>query len=197
MEPLLNRWRGTGLIIGPVAGVHVYALYVAIVVGLVSTWYWGLLAAGMFLMGESFSWGKWVGYLTSENGEVEYDNKTGRSFPYIHYIANGIVDQEMNYRLYCQVALAIRGLVWWLPVLAVLGVAGVFPWWLVLVNGVVAGIGFPVACEIGKRWQYTLQSRWLNMSPGWENQEVVYGVMHFLVFTLSIVLCKVFLGLMG
>ena len=200
---LLNRWRGTGAIatIGKfrLIGNIIYALYIAGIVGCayaltfggwISVSY-GLLAGLLYIAGESFAWGKWVGYLTSEDGALEYDNKTGRSFPYIHYIANSIVDQEMNYRLYCQIALAIRGAIWWLPVLGVMYFANIIPMWLLIVNTIVAGIGFPRACEIGKRWKYAKQSKWLNMSEGWENQEVVYGMIQFVIFTLPIlvVLC--------
>ena len=55
VEPILNRWRGTGKIIGPVTGTNLYALYIAIVVSLVSEWYWGVLAGLAFIVGESMS----------------------------------------------------------------------------------------------------------------------------------------------
>lgn len=124
--------------------------------------------------------GKWVGYLTSENGQVEYDNKTGRSFPYIHYIANGIVEQEMNYKLYCQIALGIRGALWalllYLPLIA-------FDYTSILNYTIVSlayAIGSPIACWLSVKWYINYQSRYLNLSQGWEMQEVYYGVVHML-----------------
>ena len=46
--------------------------------------------------------------------------------------------------------------------------------------GVLLGIAFPIACEIGKRLTFTktydLKFIKLSFSQGWENQEVVYGL---------------------
>ena len=187
MEGLLNRWRGTGKILGPVTGVQIYTIYIVGMVWLASTWYWGITAGLAFMIGESMSWGKWVGYLTSENAPKDVGNIKGSGFPYIHQTAELIVKQTENYRKYCQVSLGIRGVYWWLPVLSVMYLAGVVSWWYVVIGSVVAGAGFPVACELGKNWKYTLQSRWLNMHPGWENQEVVYGLVQMLLVTVPVI----------
>ena len=80
---------------------------------------------------------------------------------------------------------------WWVPVLVVMALAGVISWWYVGIGGLIAGLGFPVACEIGKRWKYTLQSRWLNMSQGWENQEVVYGIIQTALVTLPVIVAVI------
>lgn len=184
MEPILNRWRGTGVIFAFVTGTQIYAVYIALMIGIVSTWYWGLLAGVVFMVGESMSWGKWVGYLTSNDAPEDVGNTKGSGFPYIHQTAELFVKQDKNYRRYCQIALAIRGVYWWVPVLVVMALAGVISWWYVGIGGLIAGVGFPVACEIGKRWKYTLQSKWFSMSPGWENQEVVYGIIQTTLVTI-------------
>ena len=102
---LLNRWRGTGTIVTigkfHLIGNIIYALYIAGIIGCayaltfggwISVGY-GLLGGILYIAGESFAWGKWVGYLTHYEGEGkhDYDNDDGRSFPYIHYIAQSIV----------------------------------------------------------------------------------------------------------
>ena len=65
MEAILNRWRGTGVIFSisnlNTTGTMIYALYIGLLFGLLSTWYVGLLSLGLFLLGESFGWGKWAG----------------------------------------------------------------------------------------------------------------------------------------
>ena len=176
-----------GIVANTIPGTYFYMVYIMLVVMVVSTWYYGALAGLLYTIGERFGWGKWVGYL-ADGTPPNYQSNNGKGFPYIHYIANYFVDEYKDFRKYSQIALTLRGMLWWMPLMVLLGCIGVFPWWLVLVNSIVAGIGFPIACELGKRWQYTLQSKWLCMSPGWENQEVVYGIVQFLVFTLSIVL---------
>lgn len=180
---ILNRLRGTGdlIKIGKVSltGVMVYAMYLLILIGLVTEWYYGVSFALMFLIGESYAWGKWVGYLVDYEDEhtPEYDSKVGKGFPYIHYMANYIVSEKSNYELYCQVALALRGLVWWLPTYAVLGVAGLISWIEVSVIGLILGVGFPAACYVGSKWEYEAKFGVLEFKRGWENQEVVYGLI--------------------
>ena len=174
IEAILNRWRGTNSV-----GNIVYAIYLALVVGFLSQWYWGLLVGVVYIIGESCAWGKWVGYLVDYEDEhtPEYDSKVGKGFPYIHYIAEAIISEKVNYERYCQVALAIRGLVWWMPVYVVLGFAGIASWIEVMIASIVLAIGFPVACKIGREWKYEARFGVLEFKRGWENQEIVYGAI--------------------
>ena len=180
---VLNRLRGTGDLVKvgklKITGVMVYAVYLLVLIGLVTEWYYGLAFTAMFLVGESYAWGKWVGYLVDYEDEhtPEYDSKVGKSFPYIHYIANYIIGEKANYEKYCQVALAIRGLAWWLPVYAVLGIAGLLNWVEVVLIGLILAIGFPLACYIGSWWTYERKFGILEFRQGWENQEIVYGLL--------------------
>ena len=183
IEAILNRLRGTGDVfkIGSfrVTGIMLYALYLMVVVTTLSEWYYGLAFVVLFVAGESYSWGKWIGYLVDYEDEhsPEYDSKVGKSFPYIHYIANAIVSERMNYKRYCQVALAIRGFVWFAPMYAVLGVAGVINWIEVAVISIVLAVGFPIAAYIGRNWKLNKKFGILEFKRGWENQEVVYGLI--------------------
>ena len=190
---ILNRLRGTGdvLRVGNfrVTGIMLYALYLMVVVTMLSEWYYGLAFVVMFVAGESYAWGKWIGYLVDYEDEhsPEYDSKVGKSFPYIHYIANAIVSERVNYKKYCQVALAIRGLVWWLPTYAVLGIAGLLNWVEVALIGLILAIGFPLACYIGSWWTYERKFGILEFKQGWENQEIVYGLLQGLCLWYVIV----------
>lgn len=193
---VLNRWRGTGDLfkIGKlrVTGVMVYALYLAMVIGVLSTWYYGIVVAMLFVAGESFAWGKWIGYLVSDNGEKEYWNDNGKSFPYIHQMADFIVKEKDNYLWYCRTALAIRGFIWWTPLYLLLAGIGVISVAEALISGIILGISFPLACWLGKRLTFAYKSKWLVVETPWERQEVVYGVLQGLVLTLSL-----YLGLGG
>lgn len=180
---VLNRLRGTGDLVKvgkfKITGVMVYAMYLLVLIGLVTEWYYGLAFTVMFLIGESYAWGKWVGYLVDYEDEhtPEYDSKVGKSFPYIHYIANYIIGEKADYEKYCQVALAIRGLSWWLPVYTVLGIAGLISSIEVVLIGLILAIGFPLACYIGSWWTYERKLGILEFKQGWENQEIVYGLL--------------------
>ena len=199
---LLNRWRGTGAIfmIGKfiLIGNIIYALYIASIVGcayaltfggLISIGY-GLLGGILYIIGESFAWGKWVGWLTNYDGvgKPDYNNDDGRSFPYIHYIAQAIVKQENDYTTYCEIALAIRGLFWWLPLLVLLGTIDLISWYQVAISSIFLAVGFPVACYLGTLLKVEYKSKYLNLSQGWENQEVFYGLFHWIGIALVILL---------
>ncbi len=183
LEAILNRLRGTGdvLRVGNfmVTGIMLYALYLMIVVSLVAEWYYALAFGVLFVAGESYAWGKWVGYLVDYEDEhsPEYASKVGKSFPYIHYIANAIVSERANYKRYCQTALAIRGLVWFAPMYALLGYAGVIDWIEVAVISIVLALGFPIAAYVGRSWDYNARFGVLEFKRGWENQEVIYGAL--------------------
>ena len=197
MEILLNRWRGTGVIFWKIKGVQIYALYLGLLIGFLSTYYYGLLTSLLFIIGESFAWGKWVGSLCHpENITDEVKNsKCGKSFPYIHYMANYIQNQDKDYKLYCQIALAIRGFIWWSPIMILIGYIGLLDWYAVLLNTIILSIGFPIACIIGKNIDISYNSKYLNLSKGWENQEVVYGIIQFVCITLTILIYKVYNGI--
>lgn len=152
--------------------------------------FYSLSVVVLFLAGESYAFGKWVGYLVDYENEhkPEYDSKVGKGFPYIHYIAEAIVSEKVNYERYCQVALAIRGLMWWMPVYVVLGFAGVVSWLGVMIASVILAIGFPVACKIGREWKYDARFGVLRFKRGWENQEIVYGAIQGLCLWYVIII---------
>ena len=162
---------------------HIYALYLALVVGfLTMNVYAGLAVLVAYLVGESYGWGKWVGSLTrfepmdKELQESCYNDDEGKGFPYIHYVANILVKERINYLWYCRVALALRGFVWWYPLYMLFAFVGLISYTEALVIGVVLGIAFPVACWIGTKI-YAEGKIWIiNYSRGWENQELVYGL---------------------
>ena len=182
-EAVLNRLRGTGdvLRVGNfrVTGIMLYALYLMVVVTMLSEWYYGLAFVVLFLAGESYAWGKWIGYLVDYEDEhsPEYDSKVGKGFPYIHYMANYIVNERVDYKRYCQVALAIRGFFWWFPLYLLFAYIGLISYFEAIIIGILLGIGFPIACYIGRNWRFEYKSKWLLLKRGWENQEIIYGLL--------------------
>lgn len=184
LEAILNRLRGTGdvLRVGKfrVTGIMLYALYLMIVISLITEWYYALAFSVLFVAGESYAWGKWIGFLVDYENKhgPEYDSKVGKGFPYIHYIANYIVDERIDYKRYCQVALAIRGLVWWLPLYLLFAFIGFISYVEAILLGMAVGIGFPVAAYVGRNWDYNNKICVLEFKRGWENQEIAYGAIH-------------------
>ena len=211
---LLNRLRGTGVIkhFGTLkmfnkeikisfVGNHLYGLWIGLVwsVAMMNAWL-GLAVLVAYLVGEAKGWGEWVGSLsrvepwTEEHLQRDYKDNEGKKFPFIHQIANSVCKEQIEgtfeqrskqYRKYATLALMLRGMYWWLPVYLVLVAFGVISWEIAVIAGVVLGVAFPIATEIGRHWKfkrtYDLKFINLNFSPGWENQEVVYGAFQGIV----------------
>jgi hypothetical protein len=216
---LLNRLRGTGVIkhfgtlrVGEIklwklttpkiefeinlVWNHIYGLYLALIVGLLSmNVYAGLLTLVAYLIGESKGWGEWVGSLTrvepwtEEHLQGDYADNEGKTFPFIHQIANSVIKEQIEgsfekranqYKRYATLALMLRGMYWWLPVYLVMAAFGVISWYVAVIAGLVLGLAFPLACELGRRWKfervYDLKFIKLSFKRGWENQEIAYGL---------------------
>ena len=188
-------------------GNHLYGLWIALVLGLATMNVWlGLAVFIAYLVGEAKGWGEWVGSLTrTEPWDEElialvYRDDEGKTFPFIYQISNFFIKEKIDgtfeeqckqYRKHATLALMLRGFYWWLPVYMVLAAFGVIGWQVALVCAVGLGIAFPIAAEIGRRIKferiYDLKFIKLSFSPGWENQEIVYGaiqgaVMWYVVF---------------
>jgi hypothetical protein len=227
---ILNRLRGTygwmSKVIGVVAGLLLYAKYAGSIgytyvsVDLLKYFEGSyvlsalvdnsmLLAVGImvgYVVGESIGWGLGVGTLTglrekgfALHGEREYGWYTGTQ-RLVEYL---IPPTQDNWLWHCRLALFIRGLWWWVPVLAPLWFVG-FGASTLLCGAILLAVGFPVACEIGYYstmvfnfgYNYKTEKtelfykgklvkssgvKFINMSGGWEHQEVWYGVIQDIV----------------
>ena len=185
---------------------HVYGLYLALVFGLLAMNVWaGLVVLVAYLVGESKGWGEWVGALTrweTKNEEwlqKQYNDEEGWGLPFIHNVANfvskekieGTFEERLNqYNKYAITALAVRGMLWWGLVYGTASMFGVVSVLEAVMITVALGIGFPVACWLGKLWKFNKKFGILSLSRGWENQEIVYGLFQ------GIALWYVVLGVM-
>ena len=211
IEPVLNRLRGTGVIkyFGTLkvfnkeieikfVGNHLYGLYLALVFGLLATNVWtGLAVLVAYLIGESKGWGEWVGALTRWETKDEkwlqqqYTDNEGVGFPYIHQIANAITKEQIEgtfekrlkqYHKYATLALTLRGMFWWGLVYLTVAIFGYISYLEAVLITVFLGVCFPIACYLGKKLKYNaVWFKIVHFSPGWENQEVVYGLFQGLV----------------
>lgn len=212
IEAILNRLRGTGTLIdfGYVKNVHVtfngnhlYGLYLALIIGFLTNIYGGITVLIAYLLGESKGWGEWVGALTRWEPKDEqwlkaqYIDDEGTKFPFIHQTANFLVPERIEgsfsnrliqYKMYAFTALTIRGFYWWLPVYMVIATLGLITFSDALLVSAVLGVSFPLACIVGKHWKFTKKYGILSFSRGWENQEIVYGLIQGLVFWV-VLLC--------
>ena len=172
---------------------HVYGMYLGLIVGLLTmNVYAGLAVLVAYLVGESKGWGEWVGALTRWETKDEkwlqqqYKDNEGVGFPYIHQIANAVVKEQVEgtleeklkqYNKYATLALTLRGVYWWSLVYGVIAWFGLINLYEYAAIVAILGIGFPIACEIGKMITSNGKIWIINYSRGWENQELVYGLI--------------------
>ena len=116
----------------------------------------------------------------------QHKDKEGVVFQYIHQIANIIVKEQIEgtleeklkqYHKYATLALTLRGMFWWGLVYGTASMFGIVSVLEAVAITVALGIGFPVACWLGKKMDFDRKYGILHLSRGWENQELVYGVM--------------------
>ena len=185
MEILFNRWRGTGLIYKRLTGTMIYAIYLALLFGLVTqSIYIGLFTIISFLLAESMGFGKWVGALCYPENKTdlqkEYDDLEGYNFPYIHQMANYITPERKNFFKYCNTALFIRGLIWGLCLyLPLVGFEYISIIDYALVS-LVYGLGFPFACYLSRLKSFNIKYKYLSIKDRWETQELYYGFIHMI-----------------
>lgn len=186
MEILLNRWRGSGDIFNiskfAITGTMLYALYIFVLVSILSNPIYGFVATALFLGGESLAFGKWVGYLTyPENYKKEQfeANKKGSNFPFIHQTANILINQSNPFK-YSVLALSIRGLYWWLPLYLLFAYIGLISYFETVIIGILLGVGFPTACILSRKFTFRFKYKYLECTDNWHRQELIYGFFQFI-----------------
>lgn len=188
MELILNRWRGMGIIFSRITGTMIYALYVFVLISILSNPIYGVVATILFLAGESLAFGKWVGYLTypeNYNKEQFEANKKGSNFPSIHQTANYFINQSNPYK-YSILALSIRGLYWWLPLYLLFAYIGLINYFEAIIIGFLLGIGFPIACILSRKFNFIFKYKYLICTDNWHRQELFYGLFQGLGTTYII-----------
>lgn len=184
---ILNRLRGT---YGYFA--HINGLIIGLVFGLIFTNPWlGLALYAGYVGGESLGWGKWVGAIClniqdpTDKQLKEMEGEYG-----IHQVADFFIDDESDYQGYARLALALRGMLWWLGIIAPLIAFGIVTWWIGIIHLLAVGVAFPYAFVAGRATEQKFNFKWkfFHISGHWEHGEVWYGIVQgisLLIITLS------------
>ena len=184
MLTILNRLRGTWAIMAKVTGV---VLGIAFYIATGEVYMSAMITIG-YILGESMGWGKWIGGIISghrgpataqQQAEKEGTNNG------IHWIANRIAPQTVNFYRYSQVALFIRGFYWWAITLFPLTYAGFMPAGEWILASVLVGAGFPISVMIGVKTEKEFKLKM--MESAWTQAEVWYGFIQD-IFIISIII---------
>ena len=176
MMLILNRLRGTDGLWSKIIGL----LLAYILLSVYNNHYVALSVGILYVIGESFGWGDWVGCLTTNRNNYKDTTDEGKSNRIMWLSQKIVPDWRTNFVYYSRVALTIRGFYWWFLALAPLYF--VADSLLITVSILFLSIGFPIACEIGYLLRNKDYSFWkLSYKGGWEMQEGVYGLMQDVV----------------
>ena len=210
---ILNRLRGTGLIkhFGIITlpyvyktpikinlvWNHIYGLYLGLVVGILTLNIgWGILALGLYILGESKGWGEWVGNLTRSTPMTidmllfNYNDNEGKKFPFIHQITNFFIKEKIDaelpiaakqYMRYATLALFLRGIWWWLPLYILLAYLELISYPEAIIGVLIISIMFPINCILSRYIGFNKKIWKVQFGRGWENQEFLNGVVQGLV----------------
>lgn len=135
-----------------------------------------------YLAGEAKGWGVWIGALVRRGSYTpESENRL------IEAAARKFIDPKARWLAYCRLCLAIRGLIWWLPVFAPLVFAGIYGAPLL---AVALAVGFPLACELGYCTKFIFTFKKFEVNTAWARQELFYGAMQDLAFIALYLISK-------
>ena len=168
---IFNRLRGR---YGFFAKVN--SLVVALLIfAFLGNFYLAIICGLGYLLGEAKGWGVWVGALTSHGSDKGERESRG-----IEWLA-GLFVSRAHWLAFCRVCLAIRGLIWWLPVFAPLVFAGVY---IAPLLAIALAAGFPLACELGYRTNFKFRLKKFEIESAWARQELFYGAMQDAAFLI-------------
>ena len=183
MFTILNRLRGTESYFAKVAAVALGAvLYLITRDPLLA-----ILVTVGYIAGESFGWGKWIaGIIQYRKGpatQADIANTEGHKYG-IHQIANKIAPETKDFYRYCVVALAIRGIYWWAPVMAPLAILGYVPIHLAIYDALALGIMFPAAFIAARKTKdlFKIDTKLFKVQTHWHHGELVYGFWQDAIF---------------
>lgn len=174
---LLNRLRGTHGYFAKVTGIALGGLLYYFDVDM----YTAFSVTILYIVGESFGWGKWFGGMYRKNvlpTEQELADREGINNG-IHFLANLVTPEKVNYYRYCITALTLRGIYWFGLTLAPLVIMGYTELTTYIVSVIALGIGFPMSVLLGIKTE--TKYRFNYFKGFWEQSEVYYGVMQDII----------------
>lgn len=171
MFAILNRLRGQ---YGYFAKANALAVSL-LIFAFYGNFFVAIICGLGYFAGEAKGWGVWVGALTSHGADKGESKSRG-----IEWLAGRFISRA-RWIAFCRVCLAIRGLIWWLPVFVPLVFVGLYAAPLL---AVALAAGFPLACELGYRTKFSFAFKNFEVKTAWARQELFYGAMQDVAFLI-------------
>jgi len=127
----------------------------------------------MYIIGESWGWGKWIGGIIDKGAHPDYNDPEGTENG-IHWITEPIFPQEKNYYNYCLFALMLRGIWWWFPIFIPFVIFNAMEGSIAGTSIILLGLTFPLSFVIAR----IVYEKFKLKGGGdfiWEIGEFIYG----------------------
>jgi len=154
-------------IVGPLLGGMLYLA--------TGSWMLGAVFVALYLIGESFGWGKWLNAISLKMTLEEYNQSMwikrddGQNIG-VHQLADLIAGEKKNYKRYANVALFFRGIVWWGPFFGAMAIMGYATAIYAVIATLIAGIAFPLSYNLTYKFEQKLPFK-----AYWTQGELLYG----------------------
>lgn len=151
---VMNRVRGSSIKGGAYMAAAVFCVGVFFVTG---SWLTSLLFGAAYILGELIDgWTAWIIGLQESMTQKLFNKKlstfddTGRRTG-SWWLASQFANPKKDFKKFCIIGMAWRGVVWFAPVFAVLWWFGVSPWWLSIAATLACGILMPYCYIYGSK----------------------------------------------
>lgn len=184
MFTILNRLRGTNGVWSKFNGL----LISYILLSVFNNHYVALSVGILYVIGESFGWGDWVGTVSERSHKympVPYNEGINN---YIQWLATKIIDPSKDWLNHCRVALIIRGFYWYVPILFLLFFVGISPY-LLVISMLFLSISFWLSYELGYllKDKISFERFGLSFKGGWELGEAFVGCSQDIILILFLI----------
>jgi len=183
---ILNRLRGGGLVFGyDLPWVHINSVILAVMFYLLDgNIYYSALIGLLYLVGESYGWGVWIGIIAYDGKHNYLDKEASKTG--ITEIANFFINPYKYGWMNVALKLSLRGIYWFAPLLLVVFFREHIDVVTLVASIGILGFGFPLAFTFAYMTSKYGDMNRKDFDTPWEQGEVWYGAMQDFVILLII-----------
>lgn len=141
-----------------------------------------LAAFSLYMLGENWGWGKWVGGIVTYHHAGEkaaawaIENNSDDTL-WIHSVVSRMLNPAADPLNYCLAALFLRGLYWWLPLFSFFAYVDPGRWTAYVFAMIAMAAAFPVSVYYSNRFdfEFMIEDAMTPTERYWANGEFLYG----------------------
>lgn len=151
--------------------------------------YYSIAIAILYTLGESYGWGVWIsvlGYNMLPKNGGRLPDEGGHSG--IQRITELFFNPSRDYKKFAFMALSLRGLWWFGPILYLLFYGGYISFGQLVYTLIISSVGFPLSFVLARKTARIEKIKFKEFRTPWEQGEVIYGLMQDICLVLLFIL---------